>query len=482
MPHTQAHFPRRSTARLVAYGVVVLFGLGMLVFAGTAAAQTPGGGTPRVLTTTVKGPITPVIASHIGDGIARAERDGYDAYLIRLDTPGGLDTSMRDIVQHVFAAEVPVIVHIAPSGARGASAGAIITFSAHVAAMAPGTTIGAATPIAGGTGEDLDAKIINDAIAYAESIADARDRDHEFIVETVSEGRSASAAEALRLGAIDIVASSTAEVLDAADGLVVSVGPGGREVELRTAGAVVDEHQMGLLRSIQQLLADPNIAFLLLSVGTLGLIYELASPGVGVGAVLGLTFITLGLFGLAVLPVNVVGVVFLLLAAALFVAEVFAPGIGLAAAGGAFALVMSGVFLVDDAPGLQLSLAVVLPVALVVGAFVIVAGRLAMRARKAPSTTTGAGLYVGHEAVVRLRDGRAQAFMAGAWWSVRPATPGTALTDGASVRIVDVQGLDLIAEPTSRNGDSEQGPDLDLTTSPTPSGDGSDTTDKGRSS
>jgi membrane-bound serine protease (ClpP class) len=274
MPHTPPRMPRRSH-RLVAWGIVAMFGLGV-VLGSTAGAQSSSGDA-RVLLTTVKGPITPVVASHIGSGIARAERDGHVAYMVRLDTPGGLDTSMRDIVQHFFAAEVPVIVHIAPSGARGASAGAVITFAAHVAAMAPGTTIGAATPVAGGTGEDLDAKIINDAIAYVESIADARDREPAFIVETVSEGRSASASEALRLGAVDIVAASTAEVLEAADGRVVGVGSFGREVELRTADAVVVEHQMGLFRSIQQLLADPNIAFLLLSIGTLGLVYELAS-------------------------------------------------------------------------------------------------------------------------------------------------------------------------------------------------------------
>jgi membrane-bound serine protease (ClpP class) len=475
MAHAPARMPRRS-ARLAAVVILALLGLGVLL-GGTAGAQGPDGDT-RVLLTTVKGPITPVVAGHIGSGIARVERDGYVAYMIRLDTPGGLDTSMRDIVQHLFAAEVPVIVHVAPSGARGASAGAIITFAAHVAAMAPGTTIGAATPVAGGTGEDLDAKILNDAIAYAESIADARDRDPGFIVETVSEGRSASASEALRLGAIDIVATSTAEVLDAADGRVVSVGPLGREVELRTAGAVVVEHEMGLFRSIQQLLADPNIAFLLLSIGTLGLIYELASPGMGVGAVLGLAFITLGLFGLAVLPVNVVGIVFLLLAAALFVAEVFAPGIGLAAAGGAFALVMSGIFLVDDAPGLQVSLVVVLPVAVVVAGFVVIAGRVAMRVRTAPSTTTGAGLYVGHEVVVRVRDGRTQAFIAGAWWSIRPVTRTSTFADCEVARIVEVQGLELIAEPASLNEHPEQ----DLTTSSSPSGDGSDTREKGRSS
>jgi membrane-bound serine protease (ClpP class) len=482
MHRLQASPPRRPTGRrLLLVVVLALLGLGMVAASAPVAAQDPDTGTPRVLQTTVKGPITPVVASHLGDGIARAERDGYDAYMIRLDTPGGLDTSMRDIVQLIFGSEVPVIVHIAPSGARGASAGAIITFAAHVASMAPGTAIGAATPVGGGGGEDLDAKIISDAIAYAEAIADARGRDPEFIVETVSEGRSAGATTALRLGAIDIVASSTDEVLDLADGLGVTVGVAQREVEVRTRGAVVDDHPMGLFRSIQQMLADPNIAFLLLSIGTLGLIYELASPGMGVGAVLGLAFITLGLFGLAVLSVNVVGVVFLLLAGALFVAEVFAPGIGLAAAGGVFALVMSGLFLFDDAPGLEVSLAVVLPVALVVGAFVIVAGRVAMRVRTAPSTTTGVGLYLGHDAVVRVRNDQAQVFIGGAWWSVRPAGSHIRLDDGASVRIVGMEGLHLLVEAPSPDRGPAQAPSH-LGTRASPPGDGSDSTERRGSS
>jgi len=352
-------------------------------------------------------------------------------------------------VQYIYASEVPVIVHVAPQGARGASAGAIITFAAHVAAMSPGTAIGAATPVGGGGGEDLDDKIINDAIAYAESIAELRDRDREFIVDTVRDGRSASATEALELGAIDIVASSTADLLEAADGMTVVVGVTDREVTLDVAGAIVDDHDMGIFRSIQQLLADPNVAFLLLSIGTLGLIYELASPGLGVGAVLGVTFVVLGLFGLAVLSVNLVGVVFMLLAGALFVAEVFAPGIGLAAAGGAFALVMSGIFLFDDAPGMQISLAVVLPVAIVVGGFVIIAGRIAMRARRAPSVATGSGLLVDHDAVVRAGSSHPQVFLAGAWWSVRSADPAIELVDGTIVRVTEVDGLTLVVEPST---------------------------------
>jgi membrane-bound serine protease (ClpP class) len=454
-PHPFGHHrklaPLRRVQRVLILGFLTLAATS-LAMVDPAGAHTPvssstdQGHTPKVLEATVTGPITPVTDGRIRDGISRAVAGGYDAYLIRLDTPGGLDTAMRRIVQSIYASEVPVIVHIAPAGARGGSAGAIITFAAHVAAMAPGTAIGAATPVSGGDGGDLDSKIINDAIAYAASIAEFRDRDRTFITETVSEGRSGSAQEALSVGAIDIIATTSEELLREIDGWVVKVGPTDREVTLRTAGAIIDTQDMGIFRSIQQLLADPNVAFLLLSIGTLGLIYELASPGIGVGAVLGLTFIVLGLFGAAVLSVNLVGVVFLILAGALFVAEIFAPGIGLAAAGGVFALIMSGVFLFDDAPGLDISLIVVVPAALVVGVFVIVAGRMAMRIRTAPSTTTGPGLLVGHEAPVRLRSGQPQVFLAGAWWTVHS---DAALADGLVVTVRSVDGLRLEVDPVT---------------------------------
>lgn len=425
--------------------------LGLAFFAALVSACASEPSPPQsgsfVVTTSLDGAITPVTASHLRDGIEFAERSGADAYVIQLDTPGGLDTSMRSIVQDMYAAEIPVIVYIAPAGARGGSAGAIITFAANIAAMAPGTAIGAATPVDGASGDDVDTKIINDAAAFAQSIADFRGRPSEFIVETVTEGRSVSALEALELGAIDIMAADLDELLDKVDGMNVNVGTAQRSVVLQTAGSTLLEQPMGIFRSIQQVLATPTIAFLLLSIGTLGLIYELASPGIGVGAVLGVVFIALGLFGLALVSVNLVGVVFLLIAMALFVAELLAPGIGVAAAGGVGALALAGIFLFDDASGFGVSLAVVLPTAIVVGVFVVIAGRLAVRARLAPSTIVGEGALIGSEATIRrVAEGAPQIFAAGAWWSVRSGTGGTALSAGDRVRVVAAEGLFLDVE------------------------------------
>jgi len=408
--------------------------------AGALAAQAPP---PRVAVADVDGPITPVIADHVASVIGTAEGEGHAAVVIRLDTPGGLDTSMREIVQRVLASRVPVIVYVSPQGARAASAGAIITFAAHVAAMAPGTAIGASTPV-GLEGGDVERKVVNDAAAFAESLARLRDRDVDFAVDTVRRGRSAAADEAVEIGAVDVVSGSLDELLDDVDGRRVRLGDG-RVVVLRTAGADVDQLEMSLFRRIQQVLADPNLAFLFLSLGTLAVLYEIASPGIGAGGALGAVLILLALFSLSVLPVNAVGLLLLALAAALFVAELFAPGVGVAAAGGTVALVLSGVFLVRDVPGLGISLAVVLPVAAVVGGAAVMAGRLVVRSQRAAPATTGTGALVGRLVTVDRADGpRGQALVDGAWWNVR-ARRGT-LGAGDEVRVSDVDGLDLVVD------------------------------------
>lgn len=430
-----------------------LLGFGILLTGWSAPATAQTGG-PRVLTATVDGAITPVIANYLDDAIERSEQEGYQALVVRLDTPGGLDVSMRAIVKRFLAADVPVVVYVAPDGGRAASAGALITFAAHIAAMAPGTSIGASTPVDLEGGEISD-KIINDAAAFAESIAEVRGRNVEFAVDTVRSGRSATVTEAVELGAVDLASPSITDLLESIDGTLVTIGPERRELRLDTAGATVDEDEMGFFQRIQQILADPNIAFLFLSIGTLGLIYELASPGIGAGAAVGGVMILLALFGVSVLPVNVVGLLLLALAAALFVAELFAPGIGVAAGGGTLALVLSGVFLFRDTPGLAVSGAVIGPVALVVGGGVVLAGRLALRSRNAPSTTSQER-FVGQALTVGRADGqRGQALVEGAWWNLR--SEAEPLEPGLPVRVVAVDGLELVVRPEPQG--SEESPE-----------------------
>lgn len=456
MPGSRRRVGPAPVAAVAAAGVAVLC-MAWPGLAGAAADAQHGHAGPGVsgqpddgagvLRTEVDGAITPVIADHVDAAVDRAEDGGYDLLVIELDTPGGLDSAMRDVIRRVLEAEVPVAVHVSPRGARAASAGALITLSAHVAAMAPGTAIGASTPVDLGGGEVED-KVVNDSAAYAEALAELRGRDAEVAAEMVRDGRSLPVGEAIEEGVVDLEAGSLEELLDRVDGRVVDVGPGEREVTLRTAGAAVDEHEMGLLRRIQQALADPNLAFLFLSLGTLAIVYELASPGVGAGGVVGVTLVVLGLFSLAVLPVSAVGVVLLVVAGAMFVAELFAPGIGVAAAGGTGALVLSGVFLFRDVPGLEVSMAVVVPVAVVVGAAVVAAGRFVVRARRLPSRLSGSDVLIGQVATVRAAGAARQVFVGGAWWRVRDE--GSPPDDGTVVRIVGVEGLDLVVEPLDR--------------------------------
>ncbi len=433
----------------------------VLAFSAAAIALLPAGArsaepsSSHVLVATVDGPITPVVADYLGDALQRAERDRSRALVVELDTPGGLDTSMREIVQDFIAAEVPVIVYVSPRGARAASAGAIITFSAHVAAMAPGTAIGAATPVNLEGGQDVQRKVVNDAAAFAESIARLRGRNVEFARATVTEGRSVPAAEAAEVRAVDLVARSLPELLESVDGREVQVGADERRVTLQTRGAATVPFELGLFRRIQNTLADPNVAFLLLSLGTLGIVYELMSPGIGAGGAVGVISIVLALFGLAVLPVNAVGLLLLGVAAALFIAELFAPGVGIAAAAGAVALLLAGVFLFREVPGIRVSLAVILPVVVVVTAAVVVAGRLVVRTHRRHPPLTGEDQYVGEVLTTRRANGnRGQAFVGGAWWNVR-AREGE-LKDGDQVRVIGYEGLDLVVEPLAKPSGSDK--------------------------
>ncbi|MEJ3746991.1 nodulation protein NfeD [Actinomycetes bacterium KLBMP 9797] len=421
------------------------------ILAALLAAPAAVARSSTVLVATVDGPITPVVAQHLTDGVEEASARGYQALLVEIDTPGGLDTSMRQIIKAFLAADTPVIVYITPPGGRAASAGALITFSAHIAGMAPGTTIGAATPVNAETGETASDKVINDAAAFAESVARQRDRNVDFAVATVREGRSVTADEAARIDAVDLIAADRAALLAAVDGHTITLA-GGKQATLDTAGARTVEYEMGLLRQLLALIADPNLAFLFISIGTLAVIYELATPGMGLGGVTGAILLVLGFFALSVLPVNVAGIALLVLAAALFTAEVFTPGVGVFATGGAIALLMSGLFLFED-DAVRVNPAVLLPTALVVGGGSLLAGRLAWRARKNPPLS-GPHTLLGATAVVNAATGRTgRVRLQGAWWNAR--SPGTDLHDGQTVRVTDVRGLTLFVEPADATEDPD---------------------------
>ena len=404
-------------------------------FASQAAAQTPG-----VLLVEIDGAITPVVAGHLADAVGEAETAGIPL-VVSIDTPGGLDTSMRDIVQSFLNASTVVVVFVEPEGARAASAGTFITMAAHVAAMAPATSIGAATPIGLETGETASDKVINDAVAFAVSVAERRGRDVEFAESSVRDGTSVTASEAVDRGVVDLIADDLDDLLAQIDGMTITTVDA--DVTLSTAGAVVERFDMSLFRKILAQIADPNLALLFLSIGTLAVVYEAANPGMGFAGIVGAILLVLGFFALSVLPVATAGIALLILAMALFVAEIFVPGVGVFAAGGSLALVMAGLFLFEGP--VAVSLPVLWPTAVVVGAGSALAGRLTVKARLHPSTT-GRETMIGREVTV-VGDNAAgwSAFLEGTWWTVRPAAGE--VHDGMPARVVAVAGLQLVIEP-----------------------------------
>jgi len=420
----------------------ILFMVAILTPVGLAAIAQD---IPSALVATVDGPITPVTAEYLADGVRTAEEEGYEVFVVELDTPGGLDVSMRDIVQAFFGAKVPVVVYVTPSGGRAASAGTFITMAAHVAAMAPGTTIGAATPVDLQGGEITD-KIINDAAAFAESVAAFHDRDVGFAVDAVRDGRSITADQAVELGVVDLVARDLSALLEAIDGQTIIMADG-RSLVLETGGSGVEIFDPGFFRDLLLVIADPNLAFLFVSLGTLAVIYEVANPGLGLAGIIGVVLLILGFFALSVLPVTVAGAALLILAAGLFIGELFVPGIGVLAAGGTIALIVGGLLLFEGPFGIRPI--VLWPVGLVVGGGVLLAGRLTWRARRAPAAS-GAEALVGRKTVVANVDGRTgQAFLEGAWWRIRSRTG--ALPEGQTVTVVGNEGLELIVDAEEDN-------------------------------
>jgi len=426
---------RRAVGGLIA-GSVLVAGLAVPVLAQT---------TPGVLVTEVNGPITPVTADHLAAAVEQAVEN--DAVLVvALDTPGGLETSMRDIVQTILNAPIPVVVYVEPEGARAASAGTFITMAAHVAAMAPATSIGAATPVDLQGGEITD-KVINDASAFAISVAERRGRSVDFAESAVRDGTSITANQAVEDGVVDVVADDLDDLLLAIDGMTVEVL--GEDVTLATAGAVPELYEMSTFRRILAQIADPNLALLFLSIGTLAVVYEAANPGLGFAGIAGVILLLTGFFALSVLPVSTTGVALLVLAVALFIGEIFVPGVGVLAGGGTIALLLAGIFLFEGE--LQVSPPVLWPTAAVMGAATTIAGRAALKARLQPSTT-GTGTLIGESRTIVDAEGQSGSlFLDGAWWSVRSSTGD--LEPGMLVRIVGIDGLELIVETIGGDDD-----------------------------
>jgi membrane-bound serine protease (ClpP class) len=402
---------------------------------------------PRVLAAEFENDINPVTQDYLIGAIERGEEENYDAVVILLDTPGGLDSSMREIIDAELAAEVPVVVYVAPPGSRSASAGVFITLAADVAAMAPQTNIGSSTPIAVGGGEipeDLRKKVVNDAAAYIREIAEEHGRNGDWAERAVRQASNIGAQEALEIGVVDVVASDLPTLLEEIDG--TRTEPKG--LVLDTAGAEVDRIQMSLWKRILDTIVDPNIIVLLMSLGVLGITVEIFNPGLIFPGTIGAISLIVGLFGLQVLPVSWAGLLLLLLAAGFFVAEAYVTSHGALALAGAASFVVGALMLFDPAgPDYQVSLSVALAVGGAMALVTLLVVAKIVQARRRPAQT-GQEELVGELGVVRSAlQPSGLVFVHGEIW--RAHTDGDPIPAGATIRVEAIEdGLVLAVRRT----------------------------------
>jgi membrane-bound serine protease (ClpP class) len=446
--------PRRLFAlvpRLPA--VLLVVGLALATAAGTRAAE------PRVVLVPTTGIVDQVMAKYLHDRIADAAASGATAAIIELDTPGGDLEATRSIVGTLLEAPLPVIVWVAPGGAHAASAGTFITLAANLAYMAPGTNIGAASPI-GANGQDiggtLGEKVKNDAITLITSIAEARGRAVPSAVATVDTATAYSAQEAIDKHLVDGFATDLPTLLAAIDGRVVTVG--GQTITLATAGASIDERGMNPFESFLHLLADPNIAFVLFNVGFLGLLIELWHPNYLTGIV-GALSIILAFIGFGSLPLNVGGLLLLGLAGILFVLELTVTSHGLLAIGGLVCFTLGAASLYTDAgsptaANVSVAFPVIAAMLLTTGTFMALIVSAVMRQRSLPPSPSMVGPYMGSGVVGEIRrptEPLGTVFAVDEEWSARSGD-GSVLPRGTPVRVVRQEGLVVVVEPLPTGG------------------------------
>jgi len=381
----------------------VLVLLGLLFALSTTIGVRAASSTIAIVT--AEGVINPVLADYIARGIEEAEDMNATACIIQMDTPGGLDTAMRDIVQEIVNARIPVVVYVSPSGARAASAGVFITVAAHVAAMAPNTAIGAASPVSVGPegevamSETMQEKVLNDAAAYIRSLAATHGRNVEWAEQAVREAVSATEREALELNVIDVVAADIDALISELDGWEVTL-LGGAVVTIETQGAVIHYIDMNWMEEFLFAITDPNIAYVLLSLATLGLFVEISNPGLIVPGVAGAICLILALYSLGNLPVNIAGILLVAVAFGLFIAEVFTETFGLFTAGGITALVFGSLILFKGGPLFEVNPWLIGTIAFIIAAaMAFIITRVLASHRRQPST--GREELVGKIAVVK---------------------------------------------------------------------------------
>ena len=433
--------------------------------------------------------IGPATDDFIVRNIERAEDTGASLVILRLDTPGGLDTSMRDIIHKILASRVPVVTYVSPPGSRAASAGTYIMYASHIAAMAPATNIGSATPISlapGGLGggekptepggqqpaktgkpgsvsskespdesssapqprSTEERKVINDAVAYIKGLARLRGRNEQWAEAAVRSAVNLTAEDALKKNVIDVMAKNIDELLHKIDGRTVKVN--GKEVVLATAGLSIETVEPGWRTKLLSIITNPNVAYMLMLAGVYGLFFELTSPGAMFPGVLGAICLVLAMYAFQVLPVNYAGLALVLLGICFMVAELFLSSFGVLGIGGIVAFVVGSLILMrTDVAAYQISLPLIVTVTAITALFIFTLISMALRQRRRP-VVSGREQMIGSvgEALDDFRDGVGAVHVHGERWSARSGKP---LEKGQRVKVLDLNGLILLVEPVEES-------------------------------
>ncbi len=400
-----------------------------------AHAETAG----EALIIDLEGPISPGSASYVTRGLDKAQTRHASLVVIRLDTPGGLGSSMRDIIKAMLNAKVPVIVYVAPRGAGAASAGVMITVAGHVAAMAPGTNIGAAHPVTAGgkdIGETMSEKVVNDMASYGRGIAEDKGRNAAWVEKAIRESVSITAEEALKINVIDLVAKDMDELFRLVDGKEVSLVSG--KVTLKTDGLERTLFQPGFRDRVLKTVSDPNIAYILMMIGLAGLYFELAHPGAIFPGVLGAICLILAFYSMQTLPVNYAGLLLIVLAIIFFIAEIKVTSYGILSIGGLISLIIGSIMLFEN--GMGVSLRLVLPTVILVGGFFAVVAALAFKAHLAKPKSGLEGLLGEVGIVSKPIDPEGVVFIHGEYWRARSLEK---IPPGERVLVESIQGLVL---------------------------------------